>query len=63
MSKMLKTSADNRKCIYPNCTHILSIYNHGTYCHIHRDETPHGQYTYNPRHNPGESPYVERRKI
>jgi len=37
MSKMLKTSAENRKCAFPNCTRTLSIYNHDTYCHIHRD--------------------------
>ena len=43
MTKILKTSADNRKCMFPNCTHILSIYNHETYCHIHQDHTPQGQ--------------------
>jgi hypothetical protein len=43
MSKMLKTSADNRKCMFPDCTHILSIYNHEVYCHIHRAQMPHGQ--------------------
>ena len=36
MGKALKTSADNRKCIFPDCTHILSIYNHDEYCHIHQ---------------------------
>jgi hypothetical protein len=38
MAKMLKTSADNRKCMFPNCTHILSIYNHEAYCHIHQGQ-------------------------
>jgi hypothetical protein len=38
MSKMLKTSAENRKCMFPNCTRTLSIYNHDTYCHNHRVE-------------------------
>jgi hypothetical protein len=61
MSKMLKTSADNRKCIFPNCTQILSIYNHDTYCHMHRDEAHHGQSIDNLKHNPGQSPYIERR--
>jgi len=36
--KMLKTSAEGRKCMFPHCTHILSIYNHEVYCHIHRDQ-------------------------
>jgi hypothetical protein len=35
--KMLKTSADGRKCMFPGCTHTLSIYNHEAYCHVHRD--------------------------
>ena len=61
MGKMQKTSADNRRCVFPNCTHILSIYNHDTYCHIHRDETHHGQDANGLRHNPGQSPYIERR--
>ncbi|MBN1795756.1 MAG: hypothetical protein JW804_03705 [Sedimentisphaerales bacterium] len=40
MGKMLKTSADNRKCAFPNCTQTLSIYNHEAYCHIHRGQMP-----------------------
>jgi hypothetical protein len=40
MGKVLKTSDDNRKCIFPNCTHTLSIYNHESYCHIHLDKMP-----------------------
>jgi len=43
MGKMLKTSADDRKCTFPHCTHILSIYNHEAYCHIHLDQMPQGQ--------------------
>lgn len=38
MGKTLKTSADNRKCMFPNCPRILSIYNHDVYCHIHQGE-------------------------
>jgi len=38
MQKMLKTSADGRKCAFPNCTRILSIYNNEAYCHMHRDK-------------------------
>jgi len=38
MGKTLKTSANDRKCMFPQCEHILSIYNHETYCHIHRDK-------------------------
>jgi hypothetical protein len=40
MGKMLKTSADNRKCTFPHCTHTLSIYNHEAYCHIHQVQVP-----------------------
>jgi len=38
MGKTLKTSAEGRKCIFPCCKHILSIYNHEIYCHVHRDQ-------------------------
>jgi hypothetical protein len=38
MAKMLKTSAEGRKCKYPHCTVILSIYNHQEYCRIHREQ-------------------------
>lgn len=38
MAKMLKTSAEGRKCKYPHCTVILSIYNHEEYCRIHREQ-------------------------
>jgi hypothetical protein len=36
--KMLKISATGRKCTFPHCTHILSIYNHDTYCRIHLEQ-------------------------
>ena len=35
MTKMLKTSAEGRRCEFPNCNRILSIYNHQKYCHLH----------------------------
>jgi hypothetical protein len=35
MGKELKTSALGRKCQFPRCTHVLSIYNHNAYCHVH----------------------------
>jgi hypothetical protein len=38
MTKSLKTSPEGRKCMFPNCTHNLSIYNHETYCHLHLDQ-------------------------
>jgi len=60
MGKMLKTSADNRKCVFPNCTHILSIYNHDEYCHVHQGAAPQRHVIDNLRHNPGQSPYTER---
>ncbi len=40
MGKMLKTSAQDRKCMFPDCVHTLSIYNHEDYCHIHLDKMP-----------------------
>jgi hypothetical protein len=39
MAKTLKTSAPGRKCMFPHCTQILSIYNHESYCHVHLDRT------------------------
>lgn len=38
MAKMLKTSAEGRVCKYPQCTVILSIYNHEEYCRVHREQ-------------------------
>jgi len=38
MGKMLKTSAEGRKCMFPHCNRTLSIYNHEAYCHIHLDQ-------------------------
>lgn len=37
MAKMLRTSPEGRKCLFPHCTQTLSIYNHEAYCHLHRD--------------------------
>ncbi|MBF0494660.1 MAG: hypothetical protein HQL28_05975 [Candidatus Omnitrophica bacterium] len=31
----IKTSPMHRQCKYPECKHILSIYNHDNYCHVH----------------------------
>ena len=36
MVKILKTSSVGRKCMFPHCKHILSIYNHEVFCHVHR---------------------------
>ena len=38
MAKQLKTSVEGRKCMFMNCKHVLSIYNHEAYCHVHRDQ-------------------------
>jgi hypothetical protein len=38
MPKMLKTSPEGRKCTFPHCKRLLSIYNHEAYCHVHRDQ-------------------------
>jgi len=43
MSKMLKTSAEGRKCLFPQCKCTLSIYNHDGYCHVHREQSPQDQ--------------------
>jgi len=43
MGKTLKTSAEGRKCMFPQCKCILSIYNHEAYCHIHRERMPQEQ--------------------
>ncbi len=41
MKKPLKTSVEGRKCLYPECKCILSIYNNEAYCHMHRDQMAH----------------------
>jgi hypothetical protein len=33
--KKVKTSYKGRKCKYRGCSHILSIYNHDDFCHVH----------------------------
>ncbi|MEW6009018.1 MAG: hypothetical protein AB1629_05230 [Candidatus Omnitrophota bacterium] len=33
--KKISTSHKGRICKFPHCKHILSIYNHEAYCHIH----------------------------
>jgi hypothetical protein len=33
--KKMRTSLKGRKCRHRDCRHILSIYNHEEYCHIH----------------------------
>lgn len=36
MSKKVKSSPKGRKCRFPSCGRVLSIYNHGEYCHVHQ---------------------------
>ncbi|MDP2653753.1 MAG: hypothetical protein Q8Q08_06950 [Candidatus Omnitrophota bacterium] len=38
--KKIVTSRKGRKCKHPRCKHILSIYNHEAYCHIHAGSAP-----------------------
>ena len=52
MAKKLKTSAKDRKCTYPDCKHLLSIYNHEDYCHVHRDQVSQEQNRKVPYHHP-----------
>ncbi len=33
--KKVKTSPKDRICKFRKCGHVLSIYNHEEYCHIH----------------------------
>ncbi|MDD2688950.1 MAG: hypothetical protein PHT41_02200 [Candidatus Omnitrophica bacterium] len=33
--KKVRTSCKGRRCKFPRCKHILSIYNHEAYCHVH----------------------------
>ncbi|MDP3042730.1 MAG: hypothetical protein Q8N62_08440 [Candidatus Omnitrophota bacterium] len=33
--KKVKTSLKGRKCKFSHCKHVLSIYNHELYCHVH----------------------------
>jgi hypothetical protein len=51
MGKILKTSADGRKCMFPNCKRLLSIYNHEHYCHVHRDQASQEQMQKIPYHH------------
>jgi hypothetical protein len=52
MAKKLKTSADGRKCSSPQCDHLLSIYNHEPYCHIHREQASQKELVKIPYHHP-----------
>jgi len=38
MTKELKTSAAGRRCDFPDCDRLLSIYNHQTYCRVHQEQ-------------------------
>lgn len=39
MTKMLKTSAEGRRCKFQDCCKLLSIYNHDSYCRVHQEQT------------------------
>ena len=51
MAKRLKTSADGRKCEFPQCKQVLSIYNHEAYCHVHRGEATQERVRKTPYHH------------
>ena len=34
-AKKITTSHKGRKCKHPNCSRVLSIYNHNVLCHAH----------------------------
>ncbi len=52
MAKQLKTSADGRRCVFPHCKRLLSIYNHGSYCHVHCDQMTREQMRKAPYRHP-----------
>ena len=52
MAKELKTSAGGRKCMYPHCKNLLSIYNHENYCHVHRNQVAKERKRKIPYHHP-----------
>ena len=51
MGKKLKTSANDRKFMFLDCKHILSIYNHEIYCHVHREQMAENQKLNTPYHH------------
>ena len=38
MERKLKSSPKGRRCKFPNCGRLLSIYNNHAYCRIHWDQ-------------------------
>ncbi|MDD5020422.1 MAG: hypothetical protein PHH75_07265 [Candidatus Omnitrophica bacterium] len=36
--KKIKVSHRGRKCKFPSCRIVLSIYNHGCYCYLHQEK-------------------------
>ncbi len=36
MSKKVKSYPKGRRCRFPLCGKVLSIYNQGEYCHVHQ---------------------------
>ena len=51
MPKTLKTSPEGRKCEFPQCLRLLSIYNHEAYCHVHRDQVSRERMVKTPYHH------------
>jgi len=58
MDKPLRTSESGRTCAFPRCTHVLSIYNHETYCHIHRNQIAEARMP-RPSTHPDDPPGIE----
>ena len=38
MGQKARTWPEGRRCKFPNCKRLLSIYNRSAYCRIHRDQ-------------------------
>ncbi|MBU1929628.1 MAG: hypothetical protein ABH882_06285 [Candidatus Omnitrophota bacterium] len=51
MGIKVKTSYKGRRCKFPHCKHILSIYNHELFCHIHLGEVNCKQYLKKAKNN------------
>ncbi len=51
MKKQLKTSIEGRKCEFPGCKCILSIYNHEVYCRVHNEKISQQQKVIKPYHH------------
>ena len=43
MTIKIRISRKGRRCRYPHCRKLLSIYNHEAFCHVHLGRVPQEQ--------------------